>query len=162
LKFLADGMLGKLTHWLRMMGHDVEYSIRLDDRKLLLIAKEERRVLLTRDLELYKEATAKGIDSFFVAGEREQERLAQLSKRYSIPLEIDMSSSRCPKCNTLVRSILKEEIKDKIEKNTYEHYNEFWTCLNCHQIYWQGAHWTKIRETLVSAKLTLKEIKDKK
>ena len=26
VKFLADGMLGKLSRWLRMLGQDVEYS----------------------------------------------------------------------------------------------------------------------------------------
>jgi uncharacterized protein with PIN domain len=53
-------MLGKLTRWLRMLGHNVKYSNKLDDAQLIAIAKKERRVLLTRDLELFQQATAKG------------------------------------------------------------------------------------------------------
>lgn len=55
LKFIADGMLGKLTRWLRMLGQDVEYSNNMEDSQLLTIAKEDDRTLLTRDFELYQD-----------------------------------------------------------------------------------------------------------
>ena len=35
MRFIADGMLGKLTRWLRMLGHDVTYYRALDDEKLV-------------------------------------------------------------------------------------------------------------------------------
>ena len=69
MKFVADGMLGKLARWLRMMGHDVIYSVEFNDSELLELAKKEERVLLTRDLELYKRAIGKGIDAYYVEGE---------------------------------------------------------------------------------------------
>ena len=34
MKFLADGMLGKLTRWLRMLGQNVKYSVQLSDEEL--------------------------------------------------------------------------------------------------------------------------------
>lgn len=152
MKFLADGMLGKLTRWLRILGHDVEYSPCMDDRALIAKAKEEGAILLTRDIELYKTATTKGIDAFFVYEKLEEEQLAELADRFGIDLKIDMTTSRCPKCNTPVKPTRKEEIADKVEKNTLEYYNEFWRCPNCGQVYWQGAHWTRIRKTLENAK----------
>jgi len=162
LKFVADGMLGKLTRWLRMLGHDVEYSSKLDDDQLLTIAKKERRILLTRDLELYQQATAKGIDAFYLEGKTEAEKLAQLAQRFSIQLEIDMTTSRCPKCNTRVKLISKEKVANKVEKSTFSYYNEFWECTKCGQIYWQGAHWTRIRKTLEKAKENLEKFRNKK
>ena len=96
MKFVADGMLGSLSRWLRMMGHDVEYSASFDDDKLLALAKEEGRVLLTRDLELYKRSTARGIDAFYVEGKNEAERLAAIAGRFGIGLEVDLRTSRCP------------------------------------------------------------------
>jgi uncharacterized protein with PIN domain len=155
LKFIADGMLGKLTRWLRMLGHNVKYSSKLDDNQLITIAKKERRILLTRDLELYQQATAKGVESFYLEGKTEAERLAQLAKRFKIELNIDMATSRCPKCNARVKPILKEKVADKVEKDTFAYYNEFWECPKCGQIYWQGAHWTRIRETLETARKNL-------
>ena len=154
-------MLGKLTRWLRILGHNVKYSNKLDDNQLLTIAKKERRILLTRDLELYQQATAKGINAFYLEGTDEAERLAQLAKRFGIKLEVDMTTSRCPKCNTRVKPIEKEKIADKIEKSTFTYYNEFWQCPKCEQIYWQGAHWTRIRKTLEQAKEKLEKLQKK-
>jgi hypothetical protein len=139
-----------------MLGHNVKYSNKLDDAQLLMIAKKERRILLTRDLELYQQATAKGVEAFYLDGKTEAERLAQIAKRFNIKLDIDMATSRCPKCNTRVKTIDKEKVADKVEKSTFSYYNEFWQCPKCGQIYWQGAHWTRIRKTLETAKEYLK------
>ena len=157
MNFILDGMLGKLVRWLRMMGHDVKYSTALDDAELLAIAKKENRVLLTRDLALYQQSVAKDIEAYYVEGNTEPERLAELSERFGIPLAIDLEKSRCPKCNTQLAAVPKEEIADKVEKNTLLYYNEFWKCPNCGAVYWQGAHWTKIRATLEEAKQKMKK-----
>lgn len=148
MKFVADGMLGSLVRWLRMMGYDVEYAIGFEDDKLVSSAKQDGRVLLTRDLELYRRCIAKGIDAFYVEGKNEAERLAALSARYGIRLEMDLSLSRCPRCNTSIHQVPKEKVADRLERNTFTHYEEFWECPKCKKVYWQGAHWPKIRETL--------------
>jgi len=75
VKFIADGMLGKLTRWLRMLGQDVTYSAQFEDEELIVTAKKEHRVLLTRDSELYQRAVAKGVDAFCVDGRTEPEKL---------------------------------------------------------------------------------------
>jgi uncharacterized protein with PIN domain len=159
MKFIVDGMLGKLSRWLRILGHNVKYSNNLDDAQLLTIAKKERRTLLTRDFELYRHATAKGIDAFYMEEETGEERLAALARKYGMDLDIDMTISRCPKCNTKVKPITKEEAAGKVEKSTFEHYDEFWKCPKCGQIYWQGAHWTRIRRTLEVAQEILENSK---
>ena len=86
MKFLADGMLGKLTRWLRMLGQNVKYSVQLSDEELLEAAKVEGRVLLTRDFELYKRAIVRGVDAFYVEGITESNRLAEVAKRYGLTL----------------------------------------------------------------------------
>lgn len=159
MKFITDGMLGKLTRWLRILGHNVNYSNKLNDSLLLIKAKKEDRVLLTRDLELYQQAAAKGVNAFYIDGKTEAEKLAKLARRFSIRLEADLTLSRCPKCNTRVKSVSKEKVLDKVKKTTYSHYDEFWECPKCGQVYWQGAHWTRIRKTLEAAKETLKNLK---
>jgi len=144
-------MLGKLTRWLRMMGQDVTYNTKFDDSQLLELAKSEQRALLTRDLELYKRAIARGLDAFYVEGKTEPERLAEVGKRYNLALEINMDKSRCPICNTPLKATPKEQLLDKLQKNTATHYNQFWQCPNCGQTYWQGAHWKQITNTLLEA-----------
>jgi len=161
VKFLADSMLGKLARWLRMLGHDVAYNTQLDDNELLDLAKKERRILLSKDLELYQRAIAKGIDAFFVEGNKESERLAEVAKRYGLELAIDMEKSRCPVCNTKLNATQKEKLSGELQKNTFTYYEKFWKCPNCGQIYWQGAHWKQISNTLNEAKLKLEKLKEK-
>ena len=156
MKFVADGMLGSLSRWLRMMGHNVEYSTSFNDDKLLALAKEEGRVLLTRDLELYKRSTARGVDAFYVEGKNEAERLAAIAGRFGIGLEVDLRTSRCPRCNTTIQTAAKTCVADRVEKNTFARYDEFWECPKCGKVYWQGAHWPKILAILEDAKTRLK------
>jgi len=152
VKFIADGMLGKLTRWLRMLGQDVKYSTQFADAELIMTANKEHRVLLTRDSELYQRAIAKGIDAFYVEGRTEAEKLAELAERFDFALTIDLERSRCPRCNAKIRLTPKEKLAGKVEKNTFIYYDEFWSCAKCGHIYWQGAHWEGIRATLEEAK----------
>ena len=157
MKFAADGMLGKPTRWLRILGYDVKYSNRIDDDELIALSMKEKRILLTRDLQLYRRATAKGIETFYLEGETSEEKLAQLAKRYSMNIQIDMKKSRCPKCNALVKPVPREKLAETVEKSTFEHYSEFWQCSKCGQIYWQGAHWTRIKKSLETARTILQK-----
>ena len=162
MKFIADSMLGRLARWLRMLGQDVIYDTQLNDSELLEMAKKENRVLLTRDLDLYKRAVSREIDSSYVEDEKESDRLAELAKRYLIPLEVEMEKSFCPVCNTKLKVTLKDEILGELQKNTLTYYEKFWKCPNCGQIYWQGAHWKQINNTLSEAQAKLEKLKERR
>lgn len=145
-------MLGKLTRWLRIIGYDVVYFRNLDDEQLINIAKKECRILLTRDLKLYRLAYVLGLNVYIVDGVTGTEKLANLAKRYALRLDIDIAVSRCPKCNTRIKPILKESVVNRVPEGTLSNYDEFWECPRCKQIYWRGAHWKRIDETLREAK----------
>jgi uncharacterized protein with PIN domain len=138
-----------------MLGHDVEYSTKADDSELIASAKAEERILLTRDFELYKRAVGRGVEAFYVEGSTEEERLAEIAKRFGIGLEINMETSRCPKCNTRVVQVPKKQVESEVQMNTFVNYEEFWQCPKCGQIFWRGAHWEKIGKTLEGAKKIL-------
>jgi len=153
LKFIADGMVGRLARWLRLIGNDVVYSRDLTDNELIKRAVTEARILLTSDVELYRRAVADGADSFLVKGRTEAERLARIAKRFRIDLDINTATSRCPTCNATIRPVKKEQVKGMVPASTYKVFNEFWECTNrdCGKIYWQGSHWKKIGEHLSKA-----------
>lgn len=156
MKFITNGMLGKLSRWLRMLGHNVKYSPTLNDEQLIKIAKKEHCTLLTRDLELYRQAITKGTEAFLVEGTTEAEKLANLAKRFDLNLEIDVTVSRCPKCNTRIKPIPKDRVIDKVPLGTSSKYEEFWECPSCGQVYWRGAHWRGIETTLREARRAVK------
>jgi hypothetical protein len=154
-RFVTDGMLGKLTRWLRILGHDVEYTGSMDDKELIQKAKKEERILLTRDIELYRQAIAKGAEAFLIENPNQTANLASLAKRFDLKLEVNVEISRCPKCNGTLRTVSKTEVAEKIPATTRSNYDEFWQCQQCGQVYWRGAHWNRIEETFDEARRAL-------
>lgn len=158
MKFLIDGMLGKLARWLRLMGYDAKYSIS-SDKALIAEAARENRVLLTSDVALYREATLKGVEAYLIKGKNEAERIAEVAKRFKLRINIDVNSSRCPLCGHPLLKIDKNFVKGKVPQRTFKAYEEFWVCQNkeCEKIYWRGSHWKKINEVLLQARNWLRE-----
>jgi len=148
-RFLLDGMLGSLASWLRICGYDSVYHVDMNDDALLLEAKKENRILLTRDKQLHERSEKYNVISFYVLGTNTIEKLAYLCRNAGIPLI--PRSSRCSQCNSIIILIRKDKIIEQIPENSYKHYNEFWVCESCGKIFWKGSHWNKILETLNSA-----------
>lgn len=140
-----------------MLGHDVTYFRSADDERLITISKSEKRVLLTRDYRLYQRAVSHGLETVFVEAIDEAGKLADLAKQFGFVLDIDLSVSRCPKCNAEIKSVSKEIVINQIPKATSIYYDDFWKCSVCGQIYWQGAHWERIERTLEEAKSILNQ-----
>jgi len=49
-------------------------------------------------------------------------------------------------CNGLLELAGKGEIEGKIPATVLKVQSEFWRCVNCGKIYWQGKHWKTILE----------------
>jgi uncharacterized protein len=157
LRFVVDGMLGKLARWLRMLGHEVEYDSNLDDNSLLDLADKEQAALLTQDEELNRRAKARQIPGMLITGGGEELRLAEVAREYGVPLVIDMSLTRCPKCGSSLASASKTEVAGNVPPTSLRLYNEYWKCSNisCGKTYWKGGHWKQIDLTLARARKLL-------
>jgi uncharacterized protein with PIN domain len=152
MKFIADGMLGKLARWLRLAGHDVIYIGDLkvpageQDDALLSLSRREDRVLLTCDIELHRRARRAGAKSAFIQGSDLVDQLVQVSRRSGSKINIRPENSRCPMCNGMLEEAGKEEVEGKVPANVLEGQSEFWRCSSCGKIYWHGTHWKTIVE----------------
>lgn len=151
MKFIVDNMLGKLSRWLCIMGFDAKYSRNLDDDDIIIIARNEKRIILTKDVGLYKKALYRNLETYYVEGNTEQEKLADLSLKNGLKLELELSETRCPFCNKKLKRVNKKEVEHKLEKRTLGIYNDFWQCLECKKVYWHGSHWKKIFESIKKA-----------
>ncbi len=152
MKFIADGMLGKLTHWLRLAGQNVVYIGDLQvpaeeqDNMLIRQAKNESLRLLTCDIELHRRAKKNGVKSAFIRSDDVAVQLAQLSRQCGRTIQIDLRNSRCPVCNGELELAPKSDIKNEVPPTVFENHEEFWRCKSCDKIYWQGTHWKTIVE----------------
>ncbi|MBE3111737.1 MAG: hypothetical protein IMZ46_14730, partial [Acidobacteria bacterium] len=95
--FVADCMLGRLAKWLRILGFDVLYFSKAEDKDLVDIARREGRVLLTRDTGLI-EKTAKRPNRLFVRSDDWEEQVAQILDEFGLWDEV-RPNTRCIECN---------------------------------------------------------------
>ena len=154
MRFLIDGMLGKLNRWMRILGYETEYVKDKGDDELVNSARRSSSILLTSDEELYRSAIIRGVDSFLIRGKNETERLAALARRYNLRLGIDPNLSKCPLCGSSIEQVSKADIEALVPPTTFKVYQSFWECINptCAKIYWHGSHWKRIEQTLEAAR----------
>ena len=141
LKFIADCHLGKLAKYLRLMGVDTLYFPHIEDDKLILMAKDENRTILTRDRLLSKR---KNVPVFFLEATDTKTQLQVLIEHYHI--KHPASFSRCIVCNTPLQVIEKEKIIDILPKKVKKYFNYFEYCPSCDRVYWQGDHYRHMME----------------
>ena len=145
--FLVDAMLGNIAKKLRLLGYDSEYSSNSDDDDLILKAKNENRILLTKDESLMKKAEKQAISVIHIKNNTELEQLVQIFKNFNLSqVLVSGNTSRCTECNGKLESIEKDMVIDKIPKGVLEKINEFWKCTNCNKIYWEGTHIEKLQK----------------
>lgn len=137
LRFSADGHLGQLARYLRMLGFDTFYKNEIDDGELAGISGKDGRILLTRDRGLLKR---KMVEAGCLIRHRDPiDQLRQVVQRYNLMMDC-LPFSRCMICNGDLELVKKEDILDLLEPKTKKYFNKFKQCVNCGKVYWAGSH----------------------
>lgn len=149
MRFIADIMLGKLARYLRMAGNDVLYSNNISDDEILSIAKDQNRIILTRDnLMLQRRECKNGIiSSMLIKDDGLLEQLRQVKDDLNINLEPLLI--RCLKCNSLLEKARKPELKGKVPPYVFKTQESFLYCAGCGKYYWRGTHYENICRTFM-------------
>ena len=142
VKFAVDSMLGRLARYLRILGYDTLYLF--DDNSLIDACLEDRRILITRDKELYNRACKLNISCILIRSNNLKEQLKEVSMR----IRLKFNEPRCPICNNILKTIEKSKVKDRVPEKVFVNNDKFLICDNCNKIYWYGKHWNGIRNNL--------------
>ena len=145
MKFIVDGMLGRLAKWLRILGYDTTYSPHLDDDQLVRLARAEGRLLLTRDRAL---ARRRGLQCLLIESDHLEEQLGQTLAELALTEEY--SFSRCPVCNTPLQKAEKTDLEGRVPPHIFRTHKDFSLCPKCDKIYWPGTHWARMQEKLAA------------
>jgi uncharacterized protein len=142
-RFSADEMLGSLARWLRLMGYDTRYERDSSDTDILLRAREDGRVLLTRDKKLAERA---GMQGLYINVRELDDQIEQVGAAFGLTFDEDLS--RCTACNGELIAISKEEAFEGVPQGALLSNEVFFRCRSCGKFYWKGSHWRSIRKRL--------------
>jgi len=147
MKFLCDRMLGTLAKWLRIYGFDTFYATdEMEDDELIEIAKNEDRLLITRDKELAQISRRENIKVIEIADIDIDNQLKQVLNDFKI--DKNKILTRCLICNSLLDNIEKKKVKSKIPEGAFQLNEKFWICKKCDKIYWKGSHYENMLEKI--------------
>ena len=81
----------------------------------------------------------------FIISEQLDDQLKQVILEFDLKYN-DSAFTRCPECNFILKEIKKKDLEGKLPNGVFEKQDMFWVCNNCEQYYWQGTHFTKIKD----------------
>jgi uncharacterized protein with PIN domain len=171
--FVADAMLGNIARKLRIFGFDTAYRAQVHDDEILKIGIEQDRVILTADKELFRRIVKVGARGVLVSsGATEFEALVHILMKNGITsVGMNGIGSRCSVCNGHLEQRTLDQVKNDDDDNNNNNcnnndgvivpdkviacHNQFFQCISCGKIYWEGGHVKRIRDLVqnIDAKL---------
>jgi hypothetical protein len=144
MRFLCDEMLVRLARLLRAAGYDTYLaSGGQSDAALLKLAREEGRMLVTRDKRL---AAAASPDSALVAGMGVQAEARSLAAQ--APIQWDAAPfTRCVIDNAPLRDASPEQVA-RMPASAQAGPGPFRACPACGRLYWPGSHVRRMSDRL--------------
>jgi uncharacterized protein with PIN domain len=136
LKFAADRMLGKLARWLRIMGQDVIYGPHLSGYGLIRAARQEGRLILTRDRRLKQKQPPALL---FIESDRYREQLRQVVRACDLD-PMARAFTRCAECNAVLEARAKQSVETLVPPYVFSTQERFFACPQCRRVYWPATH----------------------
>ncbi len=154
-RLIADVMLGSLARWLRILGYDTIYFRAIDDNELIKIARQQERILVTRDTGIARRNLKKknrgtgesedqrkvGPDVILIHSNETLEQLKEVLYALVIMNRVlPQLSPRCTLCNGELAVTERNAVADGIPEHVFLNATSFFTCRQCGKVYWYGSH----------------------
>jgi len=144
-KFVLDDHLGKLAKMLRLLGFDSKYRNDYSDEQIVKISTSEKRIALTMDRNLLKRKSL--THGLWIRSRRIEDQVKEVLNRLDLYRQIK-PFSRCLICNSRVRSVQKDKIRNRLQPRTAQTYKKFYICNTCNKIYWHGSHYDRMKKKI--------------
>ncbi len=139
-------MLGRLARWLRLLGCDTLYYPDIEDSLLLRKAREEKRILLTRNTHLVK---TRGVQNFLLLKENDPfKQLKAVIDTFKLISDSAELPGRCALCNAGLKEVSKKEVKNSVPLYVFQTSDVFKQCSGCGKLYWNGTHPGRFKKKL--------------
>lgn len=119
-RFIVDNNVGRLATWLRALGYDTVFINPIDDGVLVNIAKDEGRIILTKDTGILQRSliTSGAVTAFYVQGIQWKEQLRNVVRAFS--LTAANGFTRCLECNSLIERVKSADARGQIPEDVFE------------------------------------------
>ncbi|MGH8800427.1 MAG: Mut7-C RNAse domain-containing protein [Casimicrobiaceae bacterium] len=152
-RFVLDVHLGTLARYLRLLGFDSLYRNDYDDREIVRLAREEARIILTRDRGLLKRrAVARGR---WIRSTVPLEQLRETVTAFDLG-DSARPFTRCAICNGTLRPLGERRAAQFVPARVRERHRTFARCRSCGRIYWPGTHTLRVRKALRASAIRLR------
>jgi uncharacterized protein with PIN domain len=143
-RFICDSMVGRLAKWLRLFGFDTLYFSEISDAELVRRARDDNRVLLTRDTLLMERRPIKRgeVRAQLIESDDWRRQLRQVVSRF----RLRAGEPRCPICNELPADVSRADAKESVPEYVWKTQPRFHSCPVCGRIFWKATHWDRILE----------------
>ena len=137
MRFIVDCMLGKLAKWLKILGFDALFFSKIEDDELIVIAKNEDRVLLTKDTRLIQQV--KDVETLYIKSDEWLDQVQQVLDNFNLRERVN-PHTRCLDCNVVLKNLPKKNAKNLVSPFVFEKADSFALCPNCGRVFWPGTH----------------------
>ena len=152
LKFAADCMLGTLAKWLIILGHDVAYDSRVEDRELVEMARRQGRTILTCDRRLVLRRDAR--DHILIRSQELRSQIRQVLEERGLRIRKDRLFRRCIKCNRATRPVSRPSVRLDVPPYVYRTRRRFTRCPRCRRIFWRATHVSRMLADLSAGNIS--------
>jgi uncharacterized protein with PIN domain len=148
-RFLADAMLGRLARWLRVVGVDtLQLPTDAPDVALVARARNDERVLLTRDRHLIRELRPHR--ELAIESQVPLVQLGEVVRAFALKRPAELLT-RCLLDNTPLVEMTAAEIADLVPPRSRELSGPMRRCPTCGRAYWRGSHVRRMEAALEAA-----------
>jgi uncharacterized protein len=136
-RFLCDASLGGLARWLRAAGYEASAAPPAGGGTVLITTDSRHAARM---------GTAEGPpELLWIPSNLSRVRQLGVVLR---DLDLEPREPRCMSCGGELRAVAKRDVADRIPPRTARWKDEYFVCVGCGHLYWQGTHWERILERL--------------
>lgn len=144
-RFIADAMLGRLAHWLRLLGFDCRYEQHVADEDLVRWGVEQERIILTRDRALPEEWRVS--DICVLCEEKTFDQLGEVLRRFDLSRSVRLFT-RCSECNLELLAAQGADVTGRVPAGILVSHRDFRECPGCDRVYWEGSHTDRVKRVV--------------
>lgn len=148
-RFVADVHLGSLARNLRLLGFDTAWERDIDDEKIVELAREEKRIILTRDKGILKNSRV--THGYWLRNTDSLRQLEEVIRAIDLAGDIE-PYTRCMECNGNLQPVKRSEVARAVPLQVYLVYRDFKQCTSCKRIYWKGSHLKRLDKIVARAR----------